>query len=237
MVAILSILNQKGGAAKTTLAINLAAVLGDTGRRVIVIDADEQQSATRWAKQASTSDGKGFALGRDVHPVQVGKSAKVFRDEMDRLAAEAAADFAIIDCPPELTDPARVAALLSDMVLVPCTPSPLDVWAAEAAVELARDARSLKNSTTPLIALVPSKTQRHTILSREIAGTLARIGEPVTPAISQRVALAEAVIAGQTVLEYAPAKPAIPEFRAIGKFVLTALRKHANVESKTDANR
>jgi cellulose biosynthesis protein BcsQ len=62
--------------------------------------------------------------------------------ELDRLAADA--DLAIIDCPPELTDPARVAALLSDLVLVPCTPSPLDIWAAEAAVELAHDAVPLK---------------------------------------------------------------------------------------------
>ncbi len=59
MTTIISALNQKGGAGKTTMAINLAACLIEQGRRVVVADADPQQSAARWARQG---DGMGFLV-------------------------------------------------------------------------------------------------------------------------------------------------------------------------------
>ncbi len=224
MTTIISALNQKGGAGKTTMAINLAACLIEQGRRVVVADADPQQSAARWARQG---DGMGFL----VQPLQLDKSAQRFKAELDRLAADA--DLAIIDCPPELTDPARVAALLSDLVLVPCTPSPLDIWAAEAAVELAQDARALKNTHTPLVAMVPSKIQGQTVISRDIRAALAAMGEPIAPSISQRVALAECVVVGQAITDYAPHGPSHQEFANLATFVLQNLRKveHGQRES------
>lgn len=42
----IAIVNQKGGSGKTTTAVNLAATLGERGRRVLVADLDPQASAT-----------------------------------------------------------------------------------------------------------------------------------------------------------------------------------------------
>ncbi|MCK4577195.1 MAG: AAA family ATPase, partial [Candidatus Marinimicrobia bacterium] len=47
MISI-AILNQKGGSGKTTTSVNLAAALGELGRRVLVVDMDPQASATQW---------------------------------------------------------------------------------------------------------------------------------------------------------------------------------------------
>ncbi len=215
---IISVLNQKGGVGKTTTAINLGAVMIEAGQRVLVVDADPQASAMRWVQQRK--DGE-FPV--PVFPVLLEKSATVFRARIVKLA-EASADLVIVDCPPELSDPTRIAALIADLVLIPCGPSPLDFWSVEAAVEMARDARSLKESKKPVIALVPTKLA-HTVLSKDLVKTLESLGEPIAPAISQRVALPEAVMLGQTINEYQPDGASHQEFKDLRKYVFSIIGK------------
>lgn len=211
-VQLISLINLKGGVGKTTIAIHLAAALAEGGWRVLLIDADPQESATRWAGQARAGR---FALPMEVHPLRIEGGAQPFRAALERLARPAAADLGVIDCPPELSDPALVAVLLSDLVLVPVTPSPFDLWAARAAVETAREARALRDGTRPRLSLVPSRLVAHTLLARDLPGALAALGEPVAPAITQRVALVEAIVQGQTISTYARTSPACAEFAAL----------------------
>ncbi len=52
---IIAVINQKGGAGKTTIALNLAAALAAQGKRVLLIDADPQQTAQDWAAVRSSA--------------------------------------------------------------------------------------------------------------------------------------------------------------------------------------
>ena len=225
MSAVISCLNLKGGSGKTTICINLAAALAKFRRRVILLDLDPQESATRWAAQAdmaNTNHLYKFDLRRDVHPIKLdnSKPAKHFKTKIDLLAAEVGADIVLIDNPPEITDPALIASLLSDLVLIPTTPSPLDIWAAEVAVNTARDARQQRGGKLPMIYLIPSRLITGTVLAREITETLISLGEPVAPSIYQRVALIEAAMVGETIVTYAPKSSAFAEFKNLAKHVL-----------------
>ena len=218
MTKIVAVLNQKGGCGKTTIAVNLAAVLSELDCKAIVVDVDPQMSATKWAKRSNTgplTDDK-FILSRDVHPLEM-DNAKKFKSELSELSANA--KIVLIDAPPELRETAMVLALISDVVLIPVTPSLLDVWAAQAAVEIATDARALKETDKPRVLLVPSKTQK-TLLSQDLGVMLSKLGEPVsTVSITQRVALAECVIAGETIIDYANNSPAHREFQQLARLV------------------
>ena len=44
----IALINQKGGSAKTTTSVNLAAALSEKKRKVLLIDLDPQASATAW---------------------------------------------------------------------------------------------------------------------------------------------------------------------------------------------
>ena len=51
-----SLVSQKGGAGKTTLAIHLAVLAQEKGRSVVLVDCDPQRSATKWWQRRATSD-------------------------------------------------------------------------------------------------------------------------------------------------------------------------------------
>lgn len=115
---VISISNQKGGAGKTTLTMNLAAGLARRGR-TLVIDADPQGSAMQWA-----------GLSSDERPFPV--SVIALTDNLAREVRRFAEDYRylVIDCPPTLeTGVTQAAMRVSDAVLIPTLPSPIDLWA------------------------------------------------------------------------------------------------------------
>lgn len=210
-MAIIAITGRKGGIGKSTLTANLAAELAALGQTVAVLDTDPQQSLVAWAGL-----GAGF-LATCVTAVET------THPERFQAAVRAAAQTAtrvLIDTPPGFADP----ALLADLVLLPAGPSPLDMLAAREALALTRDARAQRGGQAPRIRFVPSKIQAHTTLSRDLATSLAGFGEPVLPALGQRVAVAEAALHGLTIREYAPESLAHAEIRAVAQAVEEILR-------------
>lgn len=111
---IVAVINLKGGVGKTTTAIALATAAARDGLKVTVLDADSQSSASLWALAASEAG--------DPLPFEV-DSANIATIRRIKPKKE---EWFIIDCPPNgrVTDEAAGAA---DFVIVPSTPSAIDM--------------------------------------------------------------------------------------------------------------
>ncbi len=111
------------------------------------------------------------------------------------------------------------AAMVADLVLLPCGPSPLDLFALKEALSLVLKARAQRRSKRPRIRFVPSKVLMSTNLGRNLSSSLQKMGKKVLPPIGQRIVVAEAVANGLTVAEYAPSSAAREEFHDLAKAV------------------
>ena len=165
--AIVSVAQQKGGAGKTTLAVQLGVAWlshGPTGR-----DA-RHRSRRRACSPGSTSDAAASATTGDGLLVQ-GLSGWRLGSELGRLRGEY--DLILVDSPPHAESDARAAIREADLVLVPCQPNALDVWASAATLELAQTAR-----TEALLVLnrVPPRGRAAEQMRAEIAGAALAAG-------------------------------------------------------------
>lgn len=209
-MAVIAVTARKGGVGKSTITGNLAAELYELGYSILVLDADPQQSLTKWARLGESFLSVVSEVADTTHPQR-------FKDLV--TASQKRAQVILIDTPPAYADAALLSALVADIVLLPCGPSPLDIMEAQDTLELIREARTSRGGKKPLIRFVPSKMINRAGLSNDLPKTLADLGEKVLPGIYQRTVIAEATIEGKTVPEYARASPAQTEFLALAKAV------------------
>ena len=176
--------------------------MADQGKRVLVIDADPQQTAQDWA-----------AIRQDPLPFQViGLAKPVLHRDLPAMAADY--DAVIIDGAPRSYEVARSAIAAADVVLIPVQPSGADFWASKETVNLVKEMHSFKE--TQKSVFVVSRRVGRSNLSRDISEALADFALPIlAAATTQRVIYAEAMTAGKTVIELEPKGPAADEIRAI----------------------
>jgi len=125
---VIVIASQKGGTSKSTLALNLAvaATRAEVGP-VVMIDVDPQQTLTRWWKEREAETP---ALASTVITELPAKIVGL---------KEAGFRYCFIDTPPAVTASIRAVIEQADLVLIPCNPSPADLWAVGATIDLCRD--------------------------------------------------------------------------------------------------
>ncbi len=216
-IKIISILNLKGGVGKTTLCINLASMFKKKKMKPLVIDLDPQKSATMWSQQ------KGSDFPIDVLPLSLESGPTKFKKDLDSCILEYIPSVVLIDNPPELDSTSQCSCLLSDLVLIPVSPSPLDLWAAEKALQVIKEARLERKGGLPKALFLPSKLQVGTVIGKDLLKTLKEFKEKITPPVYQRVSMVESALAGTTIDNYAPQGPSHKEFANLFNFVYKQL--------------
>lgn len=184
---IISLLGNKGGAGKTTLAVNLASALNQLGT-TLLLDADPQQSSSQWRVLSSQPDTVPVFNASSSVAMSVGAQAKNY-------------SHLLIDCPPSVhSDQTKDALRLSDWAIIPVLPSPLDLWASvkiEAEINQARE----KNPDLKAL-LVINQLEPRTRLSQAIRNATVELNTPTADtAIRRRVVYRSTVLEGRSVFD------------------------------------
>jgi len=157
-MAVIAILNPKGGCGKTTLSTNLAQSLHERGKSVLVVDSDPQGSARDW--HASTEDNPLPLVALD-RP-----------NNMKTLSSISGSyDYVVIDGAAKLEDMMAAAIKAADMILIPVQPSPYDLWAASDLVDFIK-ARQEVTDGKPPASFVITRAIQGTKLGQEIGQAL-----------------------------------------------------------------
>lgn len=206
MTVVMGVLNQKGGVGKTTLSISLshAFKILNEKKNVLLVDADPQGSSLAWSETREKP--LPFSI--------IGMPKKTLHRDLPDIAKNY--DYVIIDGAPRVTDLARTAIIASDIIIVPCTPSPYDVWASQDIIDLIREAQVYNENI-----------KYRFVINRKIYGTA--IGRDVTEALKdldvevldqniyQRVQFADSASAGHTVIDADPEGKAALEIINLAK--------------------
>ncbi len=184
---VITIAQQKGGAGKTTLAVNLALAAQELGLSVALVDIDPQGSLTRWSELRPAS-----AAPVIVSSVTGWRAA----GEIERLAREH--ELVVVDSPPHAQTDAKTVIRAANLVVIPVQPSPLDIWATGPTVDLAKAERRR-------LVLVLNRVPSRSPIAEDMTAAVAALGADLTQAkLGNRSSYAAAMAGGLGIRESAP---------------------------------
>lgn len=152
---IMALTSLKGGVGKTTIALHLAQVLVNDGHEVVILDADEMQSAYGWADEARQVEPLAYQVVK-ANPDTVMRQARDFANQ---------GKFVLIDTPPNDREILRSAATVADLVFVPLLTTGMDVDRMTRTLVLLRDIEAVRQDFA--YALLLNRCDNRKRISRE----------------------------------------------------------------------
>ncbi|GEC15105.1 cobyrinic acid a,c-diamide synthase [Nitrobacter winogradskyi] len=199
---IITVTQRKGGVGKTTIAICVAAALARRGHEVALVDSDPQRSASQWAEPGN--------LEFPVYEMALEQtSVPAWAQEVRSIEA----GIVIIDTAPNAREMGASIAV-ANLILVPCTPSGLDLDATLQTLAIIDAARERRRDRIKVI-LVPNRLDRRTLEGRQLLDELSTFGEAVGPPIASRAAFVRCFTSGQSVASFMPGDTADQEIQEL----------------------
>ena len=227
MGKIIAIMNQKGGVAKTTTTINLAAGLVELDKKVLVIDLDPQSSLSVAMDMLVDADDSMYAViceGKDIkeittnlrHDLDLAASSIDLSAADIKLVNEFARewvlkkalstvvedyDYILIDCQPSLGLLVINAMVAADGIIIPCSTDYLALKGLTLLQSTIDKVKAALNPTIKQIGIVATMYDDRTIHSREVLELL-KSEYNIVGTIATSVRVKDALLASQSLLEY-----------------------------------
>lgn len=247
---IIAVTNQKGGCAKTTTVVNLAASLVENKKKVLVIDLDPQANSSQWLSssgahansfrlltEASTID---LLINQSMfHGVDLISASKELLTVEKVLAGELAVemrlkrklkdldpnryDFILIDTPPMLGLLTMNACVAAHELLVPVTTHVMTLSGVTQLIAKFNEITEFLNPDLRVLGFLPSRVDVRTRHSRDVLQSLHnRFGDQVFKSfIRECIFLAEAPSFNESILSYKAKSSAAEDFRNLAKEILS----------------
>lgn len=251
-MVVLAIVNQKGGSAKTTTAVNLASSLASMGKKTLLIDFDPQSSSTSWLKCKNESKAlyDVFVENTSINDIVTKTSVKglfiipsnhwllgVEKILTTEVGAETVLkkkikeldenwDFIFIDCPPALGVLSLNALVAAEEVLVPLETR---VMALEGLAQLLRTIDTVQERLNPSLkinGIVPCRVDKRTKLSLDIIKDLKMRfkGLVYKTYIRENIKLAESPSFGMPINFYDKKSHGATDYKALAKEMISRKR-------------
>lgn len=248
MGKVITVINQKGGVAKTTTSFALAAGLCKKGYKVLMVDLDAQSNLTYSAGGTDTEDNIYTVMhedagvqesiqrtetcdiipasillaGADLEFTQTGREY-ILRDALERV--QDGYDYIVIDTPPALSILTVNALTATDEVIIPVG---ADVYSLQGLMQLKKTIDQVKkfcNKNLEIKGLLLTKYNPRTIISRDVRDVMKQQAKAIgtklyKTAIREGVAVRESQMKKQNIFDYAPdSKPAIDYMQLVEEYL------------------
>lgn len=201
----IALVAQKGGAGKTTLALNWAVLAQQENARVAVIDMDHQQSATMWYQQR-----------QQERPLMLRATDRTIADAIS-VCRSHGMDWVFVDTMPRVEMAILAAVWMSDLVVVPCGPTALDIRAIASTIDMIR-------KTGKRGVIVVNQGRHSSNVNHKAQSVLQQYGLPVCPVpVMRRAAIADVFIDGSAITEVLPRSKAATEITASWQWIINQL--------------
>lgn len=216
MAKVLGIVQVKGGAGRSTIATNLAAVFS-TKLKIALVDCDMPQgTSASWFATRKAED------RADNLTIATVKDHQDLVDTVKHLKADH--DLIVIDAPPRIAEVTRAILILSDLNLIPLGASAAEIWATSDLLDTIQEAKQYREQIDARVLW--TRFRNHTRSARELSDAVKdelQLSEMETR-LGYRVAYSEALARGLGVHEW-PDKAARNEMTTLGNELIAILRK------------
>lgn len=197
---IIVLASQKGGVGKTTLSGHLGVEASADGSKVAIIDTDPQGSLSAW-----------WNARKSKQPVFASSSISTLEKDIETLK-QAGFDYLIIDTPPAVTSTIKSVVQLADLIVIPTRPSPHDLRAVGATVDIV-------NECGKKMVFVINGAANRARITTDAAIALSQHGAVCPTIVYQRTDFASSMIDGRTAQEVDHTSKSTAEIKLLWTYV------------------